>query len=113
MTMRIAALIFLTCTVLIVSVAGRYTEKIAADNSCPNVENGLPDKQEQAPHRLSCDIFYTGIQFSNPVFHAFLIFEIAMPVIESTEAHSVIDTSLNFTRYYRSLFRHIISTNAP
>jgi len=62
---------------------------------------------------LSIDIFNSVIQVSHLVFHSNFIFEFNLPEITETKAHSVIDTALNFTKYYKTLLRLIISPNAP
>ncbi len=62
---------------------------------------------------LTSQIFNSLVQLSHIIFHSDLIFEFDLPEVKKTNAHSVIDTALNFTKYYRTLFRSIISPNAP
>jgi len=62
---------------------------------------------------LSIDIFNSVTQVSHLVFHTDLIFEFSLSQISETNAHSVFDSALNFTKYYRTLFHFIISPNAP
>lgn len=62
---------------------------------------------------LSIDIFNSVLQVSHLVFHSDLIFEFSLPKISDTKAHSVFDTALIFTKYFRTLFHFIISPNAP
>lgn len=76
---------------------------LAEENNEP-----LPNNAE-----LSFDIFNSVIQVSHLVFHSDLVFEFDLPEISETKAHSVFKTSLNFSNYYRTLFRSIISPNAP
>lgn len=71
-------------------------------------EQSLPETTE-----LSVDIFNSVLQVSQLVFHSDLIFEFSLQVIQETNAHSVFDTAVNFTKYYKTLFHFIISPNAP
>lgn len=71
-------------------------------------DDALPKSAE-----LSINIFNSVIQVSHLVFHSDLIFEFSLPKVSETKAHSVIDSALNFTKYYRTLFHFIISPNAP
>lgn len=71
-------------------------------------DDALPKSAE-----LSINIFNSVIQVSHLVFHSDLIFEFSLPEVSETNAHSVIDSALNFTKYYRTLFHFIISPNAP
>ena len=78
-----------------------------ADLTC-EAEQSLPEKAE-----ISVDIFNSVLQVSHLVFHSDLIFEFSLRVIHETKAHSVFDTAVNFTKYYKTLFHFIISPNAP
>ena len=71
-------------------------------------DDALPKSAE-----LSINIFNSVIQVSHLVFHSDLIFEFSLPEVCENKAHSVIDSALNFTKYYRTLFHFIISPNAP
>ena len=81
--------------------------KIVAELSDKNNE-ALPEQTS-----LSIDIFNSVIQVSHLVFHSDFVFEFNLLEINETKAHSVFDTALNFIKYYRTLFRMIISPNAP
>ena len=73
------------------------------------------DDDEKRPFNaeISFDIFNSVVHVSHLVFHSDLIFEFDLPVLNAIKAHSVFETSINFTKYYRTLFRSIISPNAP
>lgn len=62
---------------------------------------------------ISIDIFNSVLHVSHLIFHSDLIFEFTLPEITETKAHSVFDSALNFTKYYKTLFRRIISPNGP
>lgn len=62
---------------------------------------------------ISASIFNSVVHISHIIFHSDLISEFELPEIDETNAHSVIDTALNFTKHYRTLFQIIISPNAP
>jgi len=64
-------------------------------------------------HVITANIFNSIVQIPHLVFHSDLIFEFELPEINETNAHSVIETALNFTKHYRTLFQLIISPNAP
>ena len=64
-------------------------------------------------HEITANIFNSVVNISHLIFHSDLIFEFELPEIQETKAHSVIQTALNFTKLYRTLFQRIISTNAP
>ena len=81
-----------------------------------DTERHLAEENNQSKHEnaeLSIDIFHAVLQVSHLVFHLDLIFEFNLPEIDETKAHSVFETALNFTKYYRTLFHFIISPNAP
>ena len=73
------------------------------------------DETETLPQTpsISIDIFNSVIHVSHLIFHSNLIFEFSLPEIKETKAHSVFDSALNFTKYYRTLFRLIMSPNGP
>jgi hypothetical protein len=76
----------------------------------------LAEENSQSKHEnaeLSIDIFHAVLQVSHLVFHSDLIFEFSLAEIDETKAHSVFESALNFTKYYRTLFHFIISPNAP
>ena len=95
--------------------AGEYVNIAFDSEATPEVAKEMTESDEDAREtpELSVDIFNSLIQVSHLVFHSDLIFEFALPEIIETKAHSVFDTALNFTKYYRTLFHDIISPNAP
>lgn len=64
-------------------------------------------------HIITTNIFNSVVHISHLVFHSDLNFEFELPEITETTVHSVIQTALNFTKQYRTLFQIIISPNAP
>ena len=107
-------LVILAVFVFLLASGGRYANnmlesraKIEAKSASENNE-AIPKQAS-----LSIDIFNSVIQVSHLVFHSNFIFEFNLPEITETKAHSVIDTALNFTKYYKTLLRLIISPNAP
>ena len=71
------------------------------------------DSSIPAHAQITANIFNSIVQIPHLVFHSDLIFEFELPEIQETRVHSVIDTALNFTKLYRTLFERIISPNAP
>lgn len=112
--MKKSVLVALAFFILILTTGGEYANKlleakaqVIADLAEENNDT-LPNNTE-----LSFDIFNSVLQVSHLIFHSDLIFEFDFPEINETKAHSVFNTALNFTKYYRTLFRSIISPNAP
>ena len=109
-----SVLLTLAIFVFLLAAGGEYVNdlleakaQVMADISEENDE-ALPNSAE-----LSFDIFNSVIQVSHLVFHSGLIFEFDFPEISETKLHSVFNTALNCTKYYKTLFRSIISPNAP
>ena len=112
--MKKSVLVALAFFILILTTGCEYANKlleakaqVIADLAEENNDT-LPNNTE-----LSFDIFNSVLQVSHLIFHSDLIFEFDFPEINETKAHSVFNTALNFTKYYRTLFRSIISPNAP
>lgn len=107
-------LLALALFILTLVTGGEYANnlletKIKSDTDISQEsDDALPKSAE-----LSIDIFNSVIQVSHLVFHSDLIFEFSLPEVSETKAHSVFDSALNFTKYYRTLFHFIISPNAP
>jgi len=107
-------LLALAIIVLALAAGGEYANneleskiQAIADVSQEN-DDTLPKNAQ-----LSIDIFNSVLQVSYLVFHSELIAEFSLPEISETNAHSVVDTALNFTKYHKTLFHFIISPNAP
>ena len=108
-------LVILAFFVLVLASAGKYVNVAFDANAVADVTKEMAEAEDDATEtpELSIDIFNSLIQVSHLVFHSDLIFEFSLPEIMETKAHSVFDTALNFTKYYRTLFHDIISPNAP
>ena len=109
-----SVLLALAIFVLLLASGGEYANNLLEANVRISAE--LPENDEDTlPNStdLSLDIFNSVIQVSHLVFHSDFIFEFNLPEISETKAHSVFDIALNFTNYYKTLFRSIISPNAP
>ncbi|MCK5206932.1 MAG: hypothetical protein KAQ79_02895 [Cyclobacteriaceae bacterium] len=109
-----SVLLVLAFFVFLLVTGGEYANnlleekaQVIADLSEEN-DDAIPNGAE-----LSFDIFNSVIQVSHLVFHSDLIFEFDFPEISETKPHSVFNTALNYTKYYKTLFRSIISPNAP
>lgn len=107
-------LLCLAIFILFFATGGEYANnlleakaQLIADLAEEN-DDALPNNTE-----LSFDIFNSVIQVSHLVFHSDLIFEFDFPEISETKALSVFNTTLNFSKYHKTLFRSIISPNAP
>ena len=107
-------LLALSVFVFALATSGEYANILLDSKmeSCAELaqeeEQSLPEKAE-----LSVDIFNSVLQVSHLVFHSDLIFEFSLQIIRETNAHSVFNTAVNFTKYYKTLFHFIISPNAP
>lgn len=112
--MKKSVLVALAFFVLLLASGGEHAKNLLEAKA--EVTTDLAgDEKESLPNNtdLSFDIFNSVIQVSHLVFHSDLIFEFNLPEINETKAHSVFDTAITFTNYYKTLFRSIISPNAP
>lgn len=112
--MKKSILLALAVFVLALATGGEYANNVLEQKI--DVVADITDEQpESLPEgtELSIDIFNSVIHVSHLVFHSDLIFEFTLPKISETKAHSVFNTALNFTKYYKTLFHFIISPNAP
>lgn len=107
-------MILIALLVLLLAAGGDHANhmveeriEIAKDNS------GSEDADSPKHHEISSNIFNSVTNITHLVFHSDLIFEFELPEIAETKVHSVINTALNFTKHYRTLFEVIISPNAP
>ena len=111
-TVKKSILLALAVFVLALVTGGEYANSMLERNIETDItkesEETLPKNAE-----LSIDIFNSVIHVAHLVFHSDLIFEFNLPEIIETKAHSVFNTALNFTKYFRTLFHFIISPNAP
>lgn len=105
-------LLTLAIFVLFLTTAGEYANNLLEAKAQVSID--LEEEDEDANSaELSFDIFNSVIQVSHLVFHSDLIFEFDFPEINETKAHSIFNTTLIFTNFYKTLFRSIISPNAP
>ena len=113
-TVKKSILLALAVFVLALATGGEYANN-ALEQRIDIIADVTDEQSESLPEstELSTDIFNSVIHVSHLVFHSDLIFEFSLPEINETNAHSVFDTALNFTKYYKTLFHFIISPNAP
>jgi hypothetical protein len=114
--MRKIFLVLIALMVLLLAAGGDFASQLLKQHTQISLNAEDMDAEEKdAPvqHIKSASIFNSIVNITNIIFHSDLIFEFDLPVISETKAHSVIDTALNFTRHYRTLFQIIISPNAP
>ncbi|MDZ7604842.1 MAG: hypothetical protein U5K79_04475 [Cyclobacteriaceae bacterium] len=111
--MKKVALIAISLLLLLYAGAGNYYQIHHPSVAVSDTSDKIPDTQDSETTIIAPNIFYSMVQVLHPVFHADLALEFDLPVISETKAHSIIETSLNFTQFYRTLFRAIISPNAP
>ena len=105
-------LLALAFFVLFLATGGEYANNLLEAKAQVSID--LEEEEDDSKTaELSFDIFNSVIQVSHLVFHTDLIFEYDFPENNETRAHSVFNTALNFTNYYKTLFRSIISPNAP
>jgi len=113
-TVKKSMLLALAVLVLALATGGEYANSMLEQKIDSTIDL-TKESEETLPKNteLSIDIFNSVIHVSHLVFHSDLIFEFNLPEIIETKAHSVFDTALNFTKYYKTLFHFIISPNAP
>jgi len=111
--MKKVALIAISLLLLLYAGAGNYYQIHRPTAVSADASDKIPNNQDTDTTVIAPNIFYSMVQVMQPVFHADLALEFDLPVIAETKAHSIIETSLNFTQFYRTLFRAIISPNAP
>jgi len=111
--MKKVALIAISLLLLLYAGAGNYYQIHNSSVVTTDTSDKIPDTKDSETTIIAPNIFYSIVQVLHPVFHADLALEFDLPVISETKAHSIIETSLNFTQFYRTLFRAIISPNAP
>ena len=75
--------------------------------------NSNNDEKTPLSETFSIDLFNAILQIGHIEFHSEFSFEFALPVEQNQKPHSIIGTALNYTKLYRTLFRLIISPNAP
>lgn len=112
--MKKSVLVALAFFVLLLASGGEHAKNMLEVNAAVATDLAEDDK-DSLPNStdLSFDIFNSVIQVSHLVFHSDLIFEFNLPEISETKAQSVFDTAITFTNFYKTLFRSIISPNAP
>lgn len=111
--MKKGALIAISLLILLYAGSGNYYQNHLSSKFTAETQNQTPDHEVPESTVIGQNVFYSVVQVLHPVFHADLALEFELPVIAKTNAHSIIETSLNFTQFYRTLFRAIISPNAP
>ena len=111
--MKKVALLAISLLLLLYAGAGNYYQLHQPTVVTSDTSDKIPDTQDSETTIIAPNIFYSMVQVLHPVFHADLALEFDLPVISETKAHSIIETSLNFTQFYRTLFSAIISPNAP
>jgi hypothetical protein len=111
--MKNVALLAISLLLLIYAGSGNCYQVHHSTSTSTDISGDIPDENDTDAPAISSNIFYSIVQILQPVFHADLALEFDLPVVAETKAHSTIKTSLNFTSFYRTLFRAIISPNAP
>lgn len=112
--MKNIILLALSIFVFAFATGGEYANILLESKNAAK-EGIAQEKNESLPEtaELSVDIFNSVLQVSHLVFHSDLIFEFSLHEVNETKAHSVFETAVNFTKYYKTLFHFIISPNAP
>ncbi|NJN25223.1 MAG: hypothetical protein HC819_04220 [Cyclobacteriaceae bacterium] len=112
--MKNTALLALAFFVLLLATAGEHTSNVLKNNKNASAESTKEEKNDKPDvPALSFDIFNSVIQVSHLVFHNDLVFEFSLPVISETITPAFFNVPLHFNNYYKTLFRFIISPNAP
>ncbi len=112
--MKKLVLLTLATVVFFLATGGEYANNFLESKAQIKAELTEENSNSSSiPTELSFDIFKSVIQVSHLVFHSDLIFEFDLPVINLSKTHSILDIALNYTNYHKTLFRSIISPNAP
>ncbi len=114
--MKNAGLIIMACIVLLIASGSDMAGHTLNEKAKFNLVQSEADQQEAEDTMIlifPADIFNSVVNIAHLVFHSDLISEFELPEINETNAHSVIETALNFTKHYRTLFQIFISPNAP
>ena len=107
-------LLSLAILVLLLATGGDYVNTVLKTKAqvVADMDEGSEDTVPKDAV-ISMDIFNSTIQVAQLVFHSDLIAEFNLPEIHETKAHSIFGTTLNITEFHKTLFRSIISPNAP
>lgn len=110
-------LIVMASIVLLVSAGSGFADHGQQEKSQISLDQSETGQQQESERQtifiVSADIFNSVVQIAHLIFHSDLFSEFELPEISETNAHSVIETALNFTKHYRTLFQIIIAPNAP
>ena len=104
----------LAIIVLLLATGGEYANSVLEMKA--QVEADTNDEENDTLPKeasISLDIFNSVIQVAQLVFHSDLISEFNLPEIQEIKALSVFGSALNIAKYHKTLFRSIISPNAP
>jgi hypothetical protein len=108
--------IVIALMVLLLAAGGEHANQVLKSRTEVTLNASDEDPSDSsipADQVITSQIFNSVVQISHLIFHSDLISEFELPEITETKAHSVIQTALNFTKLYRTLFQIIISPNAP
>lgn len=108
-------LIVMAFVVLLLAAGADHANQVIDRKVQITMDQEEPGDDADIPlhHEITASIFNSIVHIPHLVFHSDLIFEFELPEITETKAHSVIETALNFTKHYKTLFQIIISPNAP
>jgi len=116
MTMKKLLLIVMAFVVLLLAAGADHANQLVESKAVITMNTSDQDSDDSSipsHNEITANIFNSVVHIPHLVFHSDLIFEFELPEIKETKAHSVIQTALNFTKLYRTLFQRIISPNAP
>ena len=102
--------------VLLLATGGDYARQVIESKAEITMNKSAEENDDTSipnHHVITSNIFNSVVHIHHHIFHSDLIFEFELPEITETRVHSVIQTALNFTKLYRTLFQLIISPNAP
>ncbi len=108
-----AAFSLITIFLLLVAMSGRYFDVQPKHAEKKTDSDHTQKDTNNKTQKASIDFYTVIVQVGQVVFHSDFIFEFELPSITNQKVHSIIETALNFTEYNRTLFRMIISPNAP
>ena len=98
---------------LLVAMSGRYFEVQPKHHGDKNGLHATHKNSKDKAQKIATDFYTVIVPVAQVVFHSDFIFEFELPSVSNQKAHSIIFTTPHFTEYYRTLFRIIISPNAP
>jgi hypothetical protein len=106
-------LIMIAAMVMMLVTVADHTVRAVEDKKLSAVDMTEEKENPSEASIVLADIFNSSIQITHLVFQAGFNFAFQLPEVDETKPRTSIKTPLTFTTQYKTLFRLIISPNAP